>query len=393
LWAVQIPNKPALLFEQRSITYEALALAIELRTRQLLAIGIGRGDRVAFLGYNNPEMLYLLYACSRLGAILVPLNWRQTTAEHMLVLQDCAASLLVAERGFETNRKVLRENGADIRFVVAEELSGLTHTEDDISRHLVGDDDDPVLLVYTSGTTGAPKGVLLTQLALLWNAVNSQQAHGLRLTDQVLTDLPMFNVYGLNIQTLPALHNGATVILHRRFDPLAALQSIHNEHPDIYLMEPATMRALIDHPQWPATDLSSLRVVMASSSTIPVRLLQIFLDRGIAIGQIYGSTETAPIATVLSIEHAARKMGACGKAAPHCKVRIVNDNGTVLGAGVPGEIQVSGPNLMREYWGRPRATSDAFDGEWFRTGDIAHWDHEGFLYIDGRKTRVIDSPG
>jgi len=397
-WAAQTPAKTALHFDGEAISYAALRDAALARTEQFRALEIKRGERVALLGYNHPELLYSLFACARLGAILVPLNWRLSAAEHSYVLQDCNARILLTEREFIGACAPLKERHQQMHWVLwdGEEAGWLSLNEiphSGFAAAAAGHYEDPVLLVYTSGTTGNPKGALLTQAAMLWNAINSQHAHGLHPDDHVLTDLPLFHVGGLNIQTFPALHTGATVTLHRRFDAEAALRALHEQRPSLYLMVPATMRALINHPMWQTTDLSSLRVAMAGSATIPVPLIRAFIERGVAVGQIYGTTETAPIATVLRGADAEIKIGSCGKPATHCEVRVVDEHGATLGANSRGEIQVRGPNLMREYWGDTEQTQQAFDGDWFRTGDIAHWDAEGFLYIDDRKKDVIISGG
>jgi fatty-acyl-CoA synthase len=193
----------------------------------------------------------------------------------------------------------------------------------------------------------------------------------------------MFHVGGLNNQTLPALQAGATVALHRRFDPGAWLADVTACKPTISLLVPAAMQAVIAHPAWAKTDLSSLRMLNAGSMVIPDTLLRAFHDRGVPVGQIYGCTETAPIATVLLREDAMRKMGSAGKPALHCEVKLVE-----------GEVWVRGPNVMRGYWNDPKATAAAIteDG-WFRTGDLARTDEEGFYWIVGRSKDVIISGG
>ena len=224
---------------------------------------------------------------------------------------------------------------------------------------------------------------MLTQSALLWNGFNSIHAHDLGQSDHVLTSLPLFHVGGLNNQTLPALQAGATVTLHRRFEPGRWLADVAARRPTLSLLVPATMQAVISHPDWEKADLSSLRMLNAGSMVVPGSLIRAFHRRGVPVGQIYGCTETAPIAIVLLKEDAERKLGSAGKPAAHCEVRLVD-----------GEIQVRGPNVMRAYWGDAQATAAAFtpDG-WFRTGDLASVDGEGYYWIMGRSKDVIISGG
>lgn len=332
-------------------------------------LGVARGDRVAYLGYNDPRMLVLLFALARAGAILVPLNWRLTAAEHRAILEDCKPRYLVAEKEFAGHAATLG--------VPLGPPSGAAPAAMD------GTDDDEILIVYTSGTTGRAKGAVLTQDALLWNGFNGIHAHDLGQADHVLTALPMFHVGGLNNQTLPALLAGAMVTLHRRFDPALWLADVAARRPTVSLLVPAAIQAVISHPAWAATDLSSLKMLNAGSMVIPDSQIRAFHERRVPVGQIYGCTETAPIATVLLKEDAERKLGSAGKAAPHCEVRLVD-----------GEVQVRGPNVMRGYWNDPAATASAFAaGGWFRTGDLGRMDEEGFLWIMGRSKDVIISGG
>jgi fatty-acyl-CoA synthase len=246
-----------------------------------------------------------------------------------------------------------------------------------------GGDADDLLIVYTSGTTGRPKGAVLTQSALLWNGFNSIHAHDLGQSDHVLTALPFFHVGGLNIQTLPALQAGASVTLHRRFDPGQWLSDVAGRRPTISLLVPTAMQAVIGHPAWAATDLSSLKMLNAGSMVIPDSLLRAFHERAIPVGQVYGCTETAPVAIVLLKEDALRKAGSAGKAATHCEVKLVD-----------GEIWVRGPNVMRGYWNDPAGTAAALTADgWFKTGDLARVDEDGYYWVVGRSKDVVISGG
>jgi fatty-acyl-CoA synthase len=365
-WAEHFPQKTALHFEGLDISYSSFWNAIEEKTRTL---DVSKGDRVAWLGCNSPEMLVLLFALARLGAILVPLNWRLTAVEHKTILADCLPRYVLGDADFEIAIKNLEVKGQKEKNTKPPEISG--------------SDADDVLIVYTSGTTGKPKGAVLTQEALLWNGFNSIHAHDLSQSDHVLTALPLFHVGGLNNQTLPALLAGATVTLHRRFDPGKWLADVAKRRPTVSLLVPATLQAVISHPAWAATDLSSLKMLNAGSMVIPDSMIRAFHERGIPVGQIYGCTETAPIAVVLLKEDAIRKLGSTGKPAPHCEVKLVD-----------GEIWVRGPNVMRCYWNDPAGTAASLtpDG-WFKTGDLARIDEEGYYWIMGRSKDVIISGG
>ena len=345
------------------------------------------GDRVAYLGFNHPLVLELLYACARLGAIFVPLNWRLAPPEHSEILRDCSPNVLFV--GAEL-RAQAGEVGVDVETVGTDALDvppapgpALPPVEPSA----------PVLLVYTSGATGRPKGVLLTQRALSSNARNSIAAHELTSADHVLTVLPMFHVGGLNIHTTPALAAGARVTLHPRFDAAAALCAIAADRPTMLLVVPQVSAAMTGHPAWDSTDLSSLRLVTTGSSIIPAAVIRAWHERGIPVTQVYGLTESAPVAICLRREDATRKAGSCGQPAIHCEARILDETGREAPSGEIGEIVLRGPNLLREYWGDPDATNAALVDGWLRTGDLGHRDSEGFFYVDDRKKDLVISGG
>jgi fatty-acyl-CoA synthase len=384
------PGDVAISFAGATLDGAALWQATLAMAGRLHALGIGAGDRVAHLGTNSPEFLVLLFACARLGAILVPLNWRLAAPEHDYMLEDAEAGLLIHDAAFTGHVAALTAARPTCRTLALEVLAALPG---DDATEAVGGADSPLLIVYTSGTTGRPKGAVLTQSALIWNAVNSTLMHALTGADHVLTTLPLFHVGGLNIQTLPALLAGGRVTLHRRFDPTATLAAIQAERPSLTVLVPAQIAALVAHPAWATTDLSSLRMVTTGSMIVPVPLIGAFHARGVPVIQVYGSTETAPIAIYLPRQDHARKIGSCGKPGPHCVARIVGSGGADLAPGERGEILLRGPNLMREYWRNKAATEIAFAGGWFHTGDIGHQDDEGYFFIDERKHDLIISGG
>lgn len=392
-WADFQPDKTAIRFEGRNITYAVFAAHIR-RVAAMLHddLGIARGDRVAFLGLNSPEMLAILFACARLGAMLVPLNWRLAPPEHLYILQDSGAKVLFCEDEFADGAASILGELSDCRIVsMTGEFEALVAgaTADDAQSD--AGPDDALLIVYTSGTTGRPKGAVLTQNALTFNAVNSIAMHDMTSADVVFTNLPMFHVGGLNIQTTPAFHAGATVIMHRRFDPDATVRVINEEKPTLMILVPALMVAVQQHPGWNDIDFSPLRAINTGSTTIPMSLVDAYLDRGVPIIQVYGSTETAPIVIHQRIPDAWVTKGSTGRAALHCDAKIVDPDGRSLGPDEKGEIVVCGPNIMREYWNDPAATADVLKDGWFHTGDIGHIDGRGLFYVDDRVKDVIIS--
>lgn len=376
------PARPALHFDGRVTSYADLARKIRSAAGALAARGIGRGDRVGFLGHNDPAQIVQLLACALLGAIQVPLNWRLATPELRFILSDSGARLLLATPALR-----------DVALAAAPgscEVDDATGTPEDADAAAEGTDADPVLLVYTSGTTGRPKGALLDQRAMLFNARNAVGAFGLTRGDRVLTVLPLFHVGGLNIQTMPALYAGAEVLLHPRFEPGAFLASVEQQRPTLSLLVPAVMKALVDDPRWQAADLGSLRAVGAGSSDVPIPLIEAFHARGVPVQQVYGATETSPIAIVQTREEALAAPGSIGRPALHVECRIADAFGRVLPPGADGEIQVRGPSILRGYWGRDDAL---LPGGWFPTGDVGRVDAAGRWWFADRMKHVIISGG
>jgi len=369
--AARTPDRTAIAFEGAVSSYRALAERIAFLAGALAVRGIVAGDRVALLATNHPDYLGLLFACARLGAMLVPLNWRLAPAEHAQILADAEPKLVISERAFAASLM-------DRSPVWLDELDALIPGP--VER--AGAPGRPVLLVYTSGTTGRAKGAVLTQNALAWNAVNSQHMHDMTANDRILTFLPMFHVGGLNIQTVPALLLGAEIVLMRRFDPGEALAAIATIRPTLSLVVPAVMAALIGHPAWPTADLSSLRMLGAGSSIVPVRLIRAFHARGVPVAQVYGATETGPIAIYQKRDDALANEGSTGQPALHCEAKLDG-----------GEILIRGPNVATGYWRDPEGTRDGFTDGWFRTGDLGRIDAAGHWWVDERKKDMIISGG
>ena len=388
-WSAATPDRVALSCAGIDITCGELWRRIEAATAHLAgACGVAPGDRVGYLGFNGPDQIVLLAALMRLGAVLVPLNFRLAVPELRTVAAHAGLTLLFTDAAHATVAAGLGVAVHD-RETLAQ-LPPSVVSSGDADEH---DPDTPALLVYTSGTTGRPKGALHTQAGLYWNAQASIAMHDFTGADTVLSVLPLFHVGGLCIQTLPALYAGARVILHPRFDPGQWLAAVAGQRPTVSLMVPATMRAVVEHPDWAATDLSSLRMLGAGSSTIPDSLIAAFHARGVPVCQIYGATETGPVSIVLRAEEAYAHAGAAGRPALGCAIRLVDaDGGTdIEGPGRVGEVWVRGPNVMRGYWRDPE--NPAFIDGWFRTGDLARRDAEGYYTIVGRSKDMIISGG
>jgi fatty-acyl-CoA synthase len=395
------PEKPALRFEGKTLSYAAFYTRIVQAAHALeTELAVAKGDRVAILSLNRPDYLVLLYACARLGAMLVPLNWRLAVAEQLFILRDCGAKVLVLEQAFAEILPALEKTTA---------VAGFDFTPpqgksfEAIVAQARGDGPDtdvscanlscPLLIVYTSGTTGRPKGAVLRQEALLWNGVMSQHMHDLTSADHVLTVLPFFHVGGLNIQTTPALHAGATVTIHSRFTPDAALTTFEHERPTLTVLVPAIIQAVSDHPRWATTDLSSLKAVSTGSTIVPPHLIDRFVARGVPVLQVYGSTETCPVAVYTRLGGDLSRVGSTGLPGLCCEAAIIDDDGHELPPDTPGEIVIRGLNVFTEYWGNEEATRETLQNGWYRSGDIGVRDADGYFYVHDRKKNLIISGG
>ena len=395
------PDKAATVFEGEILSFTALNARIEQTARALKAeLGVSRGDRVAILSLNRPDYLVLLYACARLGAMLVPLNWRLAVAEQLFILTDASVKVLVLELAFEEILPALEKSLPDTRIVGLDfappkgiAFEALLAQERGDGRNPHTDLACPLLIVYTSGTTGRPKGAVLRQEALLWNAVMSQHMHGLTSADHVLTVLPFFHVGGLNIQTTPALHFGATVTIHPRFTPDTTLTSIARDRPTLTVLVPAIIQAVTDHPDWPSTDLSSLKAISTGSTIVPPHLIDRFVARGVPVLQVYGSTETCPVAIYTRLGGDLSRVGSTGLPGLCCEAAVIDEAGGELPPDIPGEITVRGPNVFSDYWGNAEATREALHDGWYRTGDIGLRDANGYFWVHDRKKNLIISGG
>lgn len=378
--AARRADAPALRFGGETWSYQALHQAA-LRAAAVAwhAWGVRPGDRVAWLGANHPAQLALLFGLARVGAILLPLNFRLAPAEWDRLLADCSPRVVVHDTAWAEAAQSLAARAG----IAAHPAQALSAAHGEVPPEH-GGAESPVLLVYTSGTTGGPKAAVHTQANLLANMRIAAQVQEMGETDTVLTVLPLFHVGGLCIQTLPALHAGAQVLLHARFSPDDTLAAIARERPTLTLQVPATMKALVEHPQWPSTDSGSLRAVWAGSSLLPEAVIAAFHARGLPVCNVYGATETGPFSVALPPAHAFDHVGSCGWPAPGVEAKL----GTAYGDAA--ELLLRGPNIVQRYW--PDLPALDADG-WFATGDLAQQAADGSLRIVGRAKELIISGG
>ena len=380
------PGRVAIVHEGRRITYAELARRAARMAAALAGRGVGRGARVATLTANSPDHVALLFACAHLGAALQPLSWRLAPVEVRYQLDDAEPSLLVVA---PEHRELAAEAGGPVPRAGFAELDA-----DGPPPPVEVQDDDPLLLAYTSGTTGKPKGAVLTHANCFWTNLSFDRTSGIGDADVVLQVLPQFHSGGWNVQPLLAWWKGATVVLEPTFDPSRALRLIAEERVTTMMGVPATYLFMAEQPEFARADLSSLRLAVVGGAPMPESLLSTWHERGVAVVQGYGLTEAAPNVLCLPPEDAARKLGFAGKPYPHVDVALRDpDTGALLEGPGSGELVVRGPNVFAGYWRNPEATAAAFADGWLLTGDLAERDAEGYYRIVGRLKDLVISGG
>lgn len=398
--AILTPKRPAVSFEGQTWTYAAFSDQVCRLASSLRAGGVCRGDRVAYVGMNHPAFLQALYAASCLGAIFVPLNFRLTGPELEFIINDAGVHTLLVDDGLANTIDGQRQNLCVRRYISSESalpgyepLSDILATADPVAASEAVNSDDVAFIMYTSGTTGLPKGAMLTHGNLFWNTVNSNhmQIMPSRVT---LTCAPLFHIGGLNVTTLQGLATGNHVVIHRTFDAGNVLRDIEHYRVEVMFGAPAMFAFMAQHPRFEQTDLSSIDTFICGGAPVPVALMETYGQRDINFCQGYGLTETAPFATLLTTDLVAEKVGSAGLPPMFTEVRITDELNQPVEPENRGEVCVRGPNVMHGYWNRPEATAEAIDEQgWFHTGDVGYLDAEGFLYLCDRVKDMVISGG
>lgn len=408
-YAVASPSHIALQYQSRRTTYAQWDLISNRVAHALESAGVTAGARVGYLGKNSDVFFHVLFGCAKIGAVLVPINWRLALPEICFIIKDAECKLLLIGPEFESLIDALRSECPDLRTIVGIEdpassaisfpnwIAGAPETD---PKHPVAND-DVVLQLYTSGTTGLPKGAQLTHRNLLFSTRLSQTAplgHW-RGDDICVLPLPLFHaggvVFGLNTP-----HAGGTVVVVREAQPSLILDAFKNAPGPVTRLGvvPALITPILDHPDFPTVDFSNLRTLTYGGSPVSPSVLQRAVDRiGPVLLQLFGMTETATVGTaLLPADHDPRnvaRLGSCGRVLPGVDIQIVDACGKPVETGQSGEIQIRCGAVMSGYWNRPEATSAALENGWYHSGDIGYFDADGYLYIRDRLKDMIISGG
>ncbi len=393
----------------RRLSFAELDARANRAAQALAARGVRSGDRVALLIMNGTEFVESFYGLAKLGAVVVPVNWRLVPDELAFILKDAGAQTLIyggefAEavadihgRGSEGSdiRHWIHVGSDDSRADFAEAYEALLAAAPEAPPEVTAADDDLLFIMYTSGTTGLPKGAVHTHGSTLWALLTIAPTADVRYRDRYLLSLPLFHVGALT-PMLGNIYRGSTTVLTRSFDPVGIWELIRTEEINIALAVPAMLNFMLATWRQMGEGRSvppSIRWIMSGAAPVPVTLIEAYAKLGIEVHQVYGLTESCGPACLVSPDEALKRVGSTGKPFFHTEVRVVRPDGSDVEPGEPGEVLVRGPHVMREYWNRPEATAETIRDGWLYTGDVATRDEDGFVYIQDRTKDMIISGG
>jgi acyl-CoA synthetase (AMP-forming)/AMP-acid ligase II len=405
------PNREAFVeFERgRRFTHQQLNERCNRIASALLEQGIAPGDRVATLLKNGIEFVESYFAIAKIGAVMVPVNWRLVAPEIAYILGDSGSAAVIYDSdfddvvgslqsgeydAFQSTTWVRCANGIETRPDRALDYDSLLAAGSANEPPVGAWNDDNLFIMYTSGTTGHPKGAVHSHEGMLWSQFTSMSTSDMRSGDRNLLAMPMFHVGCLNPTSL-VVHRGMTGIIMRDLDMGAMFRCIEQEKVTTFMAVPAMLQFMLGSPEMQQHDISSVRWIATGAAPVPVSLLHEYEKRGMRIFQAYGLTESCGPGTLLLHEDAEAKVGSCGRPQMHTEARIVDGKGNTIpmGSGEAGELLLTGRHLMKEYWNKPEATAETIRDGWLYTGDICTWDSEGFITICDRKKDMIISGG
>jgi fatty-acyl-CoA synthase len=405
--AMTNPDGPFLKEEERDdrqFTNAEFNLRVNRMAHALYDMGIRRGDRVGALLLNSSEFLEIFFACAKTGAIMVPMNFRLAMPELAYILGDSSPKVVFYSSDFADNVQGLKAKHKEItNFIkhggeelledpkVSELILKYPDTEPAVEVEVT--ENDPLTIMYTSGTTGDPKGAVLSHNNILFDAIHNLIGYSLNRSYRSLVSAPMFHIGALAASVTPIIYAGGSLVLKRFFNASEMLKLITTEKINYMFTVPVMFHMMTEAEGWAGADFSHVYYFFAGGAPMPIHLIKKYQDeKGVSFAQGYGMTETCQISS-LSLEDSTRKAGSVGKEVFHMTMRIVDDDDNDVPDNEVGEIVLKGPNIFLGYWNKPKETTDAMRGGWFHTGDLGRRDDEGFLYIVGRKVELIISSG
>ena len=399
-WAIYYPDKIAIKEYEtgRTLSYKQLNnVANYLSNYFLNELKLKTGDRIVILAENSLEHIVLFSVAQKTGLILVPLNYRLAPRELDYQLNDSEPQLIITEKKYLENVSCLKSFQIISNKLNLDDLIDIVENEKDKNHFFDSiedfDENHPVFILYTSGTTGLPKGALYTHKMLFWNSINTALRLDITSNDRSISCTPMFHTGGWNVIPTPFLHHGAYVCLMKKFDPAIVLKLLEEEKATMFMAVPTMLSMMAQSPDFDKVDLSSVKYFIIGGEPMPLPLIEVWHKKGVPIRQGYGLTEVGPSVTSLHQDDAVRKMGSIGKINFYLKYKIVDDNGNEVKQGEVGEFILKGPSVTPGYWRNPTATSESLKNGWFYTGDLVREDEDGFLYVVDRKKNMFISGG
>ena len=398
------PNKIATIdiASRRSQTYAEMNHRVSKIAKVLADQGVSAGDRVGFYALNSTDIFDIIYACWRIGAISLALNYRLSSEELAYQINDSDPKTLFYDIEFESNVQKLKSITKIKNWIDLDGLGGKSTFEELISnattleKKITQKFSDQCLLMYSSGTTGKPKGVIVTHGMMFYSAIDGINLTKLTSDSVSLASMPIFHIGGLNVSCCPVIRIGATVVVIRNFEPGLVLDVIADKNLGIdqLFKVPAAYNALRLHPKIKITDFSRIVTALAGAETVPTSLVEWWhKNKNLKIQEGYGLTESAAAGILIPREDIKEKPGSAGKPLMHMDVKIIQQDETKAGINTSGELLIKGPNITPGYWNNPEATKKSFSNGWFKTGDIGKIDQDGFIYIEDRIDDMYISGG
>ncbi len=402
--AMLAPDKPFLSDKIRSYNNRQFNRRVNQTAHALGHLGVYKGMRAALLMSNSSEFLELFFACAKTGILMVPLNFRLAAPELSYILRDSEPEILIYSSEFADKVAALRAAGISVSKVYRQGQAAegpdplFSDYVDgfDIGEpvEMLGVDlTDPLFIMYTSGTTGDPKGAVLTHQNILFGAIHSLLGYGIDRSYKSLVVAPLFHIGALAASVTPIIYAGGSLIVSSFYNASETLNTICSEKINYMFAVPVMYQMMAETPEWPEADLSHVRFFISGGAPIPLPVIRKYQDeKGVGFVQGYALTETGRL-TSLDLDDSIRKAGSVGKEVFHVNLRIVDDRGVDVAQLEPGEIIVQGPNIFSGYWRKEDATRNVFKDGWFYTGDMGRRDADGFVYLAGRKVEMIISSG
>jgi len=402
--AFRRPDAPCIKYNDLELNQRQFNHRINRLANAFLDKGLQKGQRVAVLLGNSNVFLEVLFALSKIGGIMVPLNFRLAPPELVYILNDAEPEILIYSPEFITVVEAMEGQLPSVQTLVCEMEGG---NPDDLvyeawiadysaAEPAIGyevDFEDPHFIMYTSGTTGRPKGAVVMQGQTQWNAINGMLTYP---REDPITDLccaPLFHIGALHASATPNIYLGSRLVIQRFFDPVQTLKLIEENQVNTMFGIPVMYLFMSQLPEFQDTDFSSVKFFLVGGSPCPKTIIETFQEKGVAFNQGYGMTETATGVTALGSEDSLRKLGSCGKPLFHTDIRLVDPEGNDVAQGEKGEVLIKSPTIIKEYWRRPEETANTIVDGWLYSGDIGYLDEEGYLYLVDRSKDMYISGG